>query len=76
MKTSHILLALIAVITLTGMVATDLLLKQQYDKINWRNAYQDFKKRDSPNARHWVVTGTPVGEVIVVRTTDKPQALI
>lgn len=76
MKTSHILLALITVITLTGMVATDLLIKQQYDKIDWRNTYQDFKKQDLPNARHWVVTGTPTSEIIVVKTIDKPQALI
>lgn len=76
MKTSHILLALITVITLTGMVATDLLIKQQYDKIDWRNTYQDFKKQDLPNAHHWVVTGTPTSEIIVVKTIDKPQALI
>lgn len=76
MKTSHILLALITVVTLTGMVATGLLLKQQYDGVNWHNAYQDFGKRDLPNAHYWVVTGTPVSEIIVVKTTDKPQALI
>ncbi|GAB3806948.1 hypothetical protein GCM10028819_43330 [Spirosoma humi] len=76
MKVSHILFALIAVVTLTGMVATDLLLKQQYDGMDWHNAYQDFGKRDLPDAHHWVVTGTPASEVIVARTTSKPQALI
>ncbi|AKD56473.1 hypothetical protein [Spirosoma radiotolerans] len=76
MKTSHILLALITMVTLTGMVATDLLLKEQYDKIDWRNTYQDFKKQDLPTARHWVVTGTPTSEVIVEKTVSKPQALI
>lgn len=76
MKTSHILLALITVVTLTGMVATDLIFKQQYDKIDWRNTYQDFEKRDIPNVRHWVVTGTPISEVIVLKTTNKSQALI
>lgn len=76
MKTSHILLALITVVTLTGMVTTDLLLKQQYDRTDWRNTYQDFEKRDLPKARHWVIEGTPTSEIIVVKTIDKPQALI
>ena len=76
MKTSYSLLALIAVVTLTGMVATDLLLKQQYEKIDWRNTYQDFEKRDLPKARHWVIEGTPTSEIIIVKTIDKPQALI
>lgn len=76
MKTSHILLAIIAFVALTGMVATDVLLKQQYDKIDWSNPYQDYKKRSLPTAKHWVIEGTPTNEIIVVKSASTPQALI
>ena len=76
MKTSYILLAIVAVVALTGMVATDVLLKREYDKIDWRNPYQNFERRALPTARHWVIDGTPVHEIVVVRSTDTPQALI
>lgn len=76
MKTSHIFLAIIAVITLTGMVATDVLLKHQYDKIDWRNPYQNFERRMLPAAKHWVVEGTPTNEIVIERTNGKPQALV
>lgn len=76
MKTSHILLAIIAVITLTGMVATDVLLKQQYEKIDWRNPYQDFVQRPLPTAKHWVIEGTPANEIVVLKSNGKPQALV
>ncbi len=76
MKTSYILLALIAVITLTGMVATDVLLKQQYDKIDWSNPYQDYEKRSLPTAKHWVIEGTPRAEIIVEQGTTAAQVLV
>lgn len=76
MKTSHILLIVIALVTLTGMVATDVLLKQQYDRIDWRNPYQNFEKRDLPTARHWVIEGVPTAEIVVLETVDIPQALV
>ncbi|GAB3758568.1 hypothetical protein [Spirosoma pomorum] len=64
MKTSHILLAIIVLITLMGMTATNVLLKQEYDKLDWSNPLQGFDKRMLPAARHWVIDG-PVDEVIV-----------
>lgn len=65
MKTSHILLVIITFLTLTGMVATNVLLKQQYEKIDWSDRYQDFDHRAVPSARHWVIEAAPVAEVII-----------
>lgn len=76
MKISHILLAIVVAITLTGMVATDMLLKQQYNKIDWRNPYQNFERRALPTAKHWVVEGTLANEIIIERSKSKPQALV
>lgn len=76
MKTSYILLAIIAIVTLTGMVATDVLLKQQYEKIDWKNPYQNFEQRLLPEAKHWVVEGTPTNEIVITKSTDKSQAFI
>ncbi len=76
MKTSYILLIILAFITLTGMVATDVMLKQQYERIDWRNPYQSFEKRPLPMAKHWVVEGTPTAEIVVLESVDKPLALI
>ncbi|GAB4043676.1 hypothetical protein [Spirosoma litoris] len=76
MKTSYILLAVIAFVTLTGMVATDVLLKQQFEKIDWKNPYQEFVVQPLPTTKHWVVEGTPNDEIIVLKSTDKSQALV
>ncbi|WP_020606265.1 hypothetical protein [Spirosoma spitsbergense] len=76
MKTSYILLTILALVTLTGMVATDVLLKQQYNTIDWRNPYQQFDTRRLPTARHWVIEGTSTTEIVVLESADKPQALI
>ena len=76
MKTSYILLTVIALLTLTGMVATDVLLRQQYEKIDWRNPYQDFDKRPLPNAKHWVIEGTPTEEIIVEQTSGDSHVLV
>lgn len=76
MKTSYILLATVALVTLTGMVATDVLLKQQYEKIDWKNPYQNFEKRTLSTASHWVIEGAPTDEIQLIKTGDKPQALI
>ncbi len=76
MKTSYILLMVIAFVTGTGMVATDVLLRQQYNRIDWRNPYQHFDTRPLPTARHWVIEGTPSAEIVALESTDKPQALI
>ena len=76
MKTSHILLATVAVVTLTGMVATNVLLKQQYEKIDWSDQYQSFERRTVPPVTHWVVEGAPTDEIIVERTEGSAQALV
>ncbi|GAB4041255.1 hypothetical protein [Spirosoma gilvum] len=76
MKTSYILLIVITVLTLTGMVATDVLLKQQYEQIDWSNPYQEFEKRPIPNTRHWVIEGTPIMEILVEKSNDKPYVLL
>lgn len=76
MKTSHILLAIIAVVTLTGMVATDVLLKQQYEKIDWSNPYQDFDRRMLPSTKQWVIDGAPTGEIIIEQSTGQGGALV
>lgn len=76
MKTSYILLTVLALVTGTGMVATDVLLKQQYERIDWRNPYQHFDTRPLPTARHWVIDGAPTVEILVGESADKPQALI
>lgn len=75
MKTSHILLSIITTVTLTGMVATDVLLKQQYTKIDWSNPYQNFEKRALPTAKHIVVDAAPTAEVIVENTADSQVLL-
>lgn len=75
MKTSHVLLSAVAVVTLTGMIATDVLLKQQYDKIDWSDPYQDYEKKPLPPARHVVIASAPVAEV-VLETSRVSQALL
>ena len=75
MKTSYILLATVAAVTLTGMVATDVLRKQRYDKIDWSDQYQAFERRALPSARHLVVEAAPVAEIIVEKNA-RPQALL
>ena len=76
MKTSYILLAILTLVTLTGMVAIDVLLKQQYNQIDWRNPYQSFEKRTLPASRHWVIEGAPDVEIIVLESIDSLQALV
>ena len=76
MKTSNLLLAIIALVTLTSMVATNVLLKQQYQRIDWRDPYQDFEKRALPPVKHWVVEGTSVREILVEKSTGSSQALL
>jgi hypothetical protein len=75
MKTSFKLLCLLAVVTLTGMLSVDGLLKQQYDRIDWSNPYQDFKPQPLPALRHLRISGTP-GCVIHLQQSPKPQALL
>ncbi|GAB2563675.1 hypothetical protein [Spirosoma aerophilum] len=79
MKTSYILLAILAIITLTGMVATDLLLLQQYEKMDWSNPYQQFDRRVVPIASHVVIEGAPTSEIIVETgkyTRDSAQVFL
>ncbi|ADB37174.1 hypothetical protein [Spirosoma linguale] len=76
MKTSHILLALLTIITLSGMVATDVLLKQQYDKLDWSDPYQDFDHRALPAAKHLVIEAAPISEIIVEPSKDSAQAMM
>ncbi len=75
MKTSVKLLCLLAVLTLTGMLSVDGLLKQQYDRIDWNNPYQDFKPQPLPALRHLRISGTP-GFVIHLQQNAKSQALL
>ncbi len=75
MKTSHILLAITLLLTLTGMVAANLLLKNQYQKIDWSNDYQDFVKKPVPTLRHLVIRAAPTAEVIIEKSRDA-QALL
>lgn len=75
MKTSHILLALIAIVTLTGMVTTDVLLQRQYTKIDWSDPYQSFERRALPAVKHLVVDTAPIAEVIVEQNPAS-QALL
>jgi hypothetical protein len=74
MKTSYILLALIVLITLMGMSATNVLLKQEYDKLDWSNPLQGFEERALPAARHWVLDG-PINE-IVIESGSQTQAFV
>jgi hypothetical protein len=76
MKTSHILLAIVVLVTLSGMVATDVLLKQQYDQVDWKNPYQDFVKRTVPVAGHVIIEGAPIAEIMVEQSTDTAQVLL
>ncbi|MBC7572182.1 MAG: hypothetical protein H7319_21000 [Spirosoma sp.] len=75
MKTSYILLAVLLLVTLTGMVATDVLLKQQYQKIDWSNPYQTSDQRDFPSVRNLVIEGSPVSEIVIEQSTTG-QALV
>jgi len=75
MKTSYILLAVLLLVTLTGMVATDVLLKQQYQKIDWSNPYQIFDRRDLSPVKNLVIEGSPVSEIVIEQSTTV-QALV
>jgi len=75
MKTSYILLVALLLVTLTGMVATDVLLKQQYQKIDWNDPYQTFDRRDLPSVRNLVIEGSPISE-IVIEQSNTAQALV
>ncbi len=75
MKTSYILLAVLILVTLTGMVATDVLLKQQYQKIDWSNMYYNFDRRDLPSVKNLVIEGAPVNE-IVIEQSNTAQAWV
>lgn len=75
MKTSYSLLALVALITLTGMITTDVLLKRQYTKIDWSDPYQTFERRALPAVRHLVIEAAPIAEV-VVEQNPTAQALL
>ncbi|TAE24591.1 MAG: hypothetical protein EAZ91_20230 [Cytophagales bacterium] len=65
MKTSIKLLCLLAVIALTGMVSIDLLLKEQYEKIDWSNPYQNFIRKPLPALRHVRIMGIPDHQVLI-----------
>ena len=65
MKTSYLLLAVLLVVTMTGMVATNALLKAQYQQIDWSDPYQSFARRDLPPAKHWVIDGSPIAEIVI-----------
>ncbi|AQG79534.1 hypothetical protein [Spirosoma montaniterrae] len=75
MKTSHILFVITVAITLMGMVATNVLLKEQYRKIDWSDAYQSFEKKPLPPARHLIVRSAPTAE-IVIEKSSATQALL
>ena len=75
MKTSIKLLCLLAVITLTGMLSVNGLLKQQYDRIDWSNPYQDFVIKPLPVLRHVRISGTPEYG-IRIQQGAKSQALL
>ncbi len=75
MKTSHILLLTTAVSTLTGLVATDILLKEQYTKIDWSDKYQTFVRKSLPAVRHLSIEGAPVAE-IVLEKSSRARALV
>lgn len=65
MKTSHYLLIAAVLITLTGMVATDVLLTREYERIDWSDPYQFFARRNLPAATHVVISGTPNRDIVV-----------
>ncbi len=75
MKTSIKLLCLLAVVTLTGMLSVDGLLKQEYDKIDWSNPHQGFTIKPLPALRHVRISGTP-GFVILLQKDATAQALL
>lgn len=75
MKTSHYLLIAAVLITLTGMVATDVLLTREYKKIDWSDPYQFFARRSLPSATHLVINGTGSRDIFV-ETAQRAQALI
>ena len=75
MKTSIKLLCLLAVITLTGMLSVNGLLKQQYDRIDWTNPYQNFTTQPIPALRHVRISGTPDYEIKLERNASA-QALL
>ncbi len=76
MKPSTILLTLVAFVGLSGMVANNLLLKQEYDKINWSRPYPMFQRQALPSAiRHVVIETFPVASV-VIEAGDTAQILV
>jgi hypothetical protein len=75
MKTSYYLLTATVLIALTGMVATDVLLKNEYEKIDWSNQYQFFARCALPSTKHIVVDGTADREILI-ELGQQAQALI
>ena len=76
MKKSTILLALVAFVALSGMVTSNLLLKQEYDKINWSRPYPTFRQQALPNTiRHVVIKTFPVASV-VIEPSDTARMLV
>ena len=65
MKTSVILFLLSIAVALTGMVSYNLLLKKEYDKIDWSNPYQFYKPQPIRAASHLVLNGNPNHEFLV-----------
>jgi hypothetical protein len=58
------------------MAANSLLLKQEYDKINWQDHYPTFRRQALPNTiRHVVLETFPVASV-VIESGDLAQTLV
>lgn len=75
MKTSYVLLAVLLLVTLTSMVATNVLLKQQYEKIDWNNPYQMLDQQTLPPVSNLVIEGAPTVEIIIEQS-NTTQALV
>jgi hypothetical protein len=76
MKPSRILLALVALVGLSGMVANNLLLKQEYDTINWGRPYPTFRRQALPNTIRHVVIETFPSASVVIEAGDTAQTLV
>lgn len=75
MKTSIKLLCLLAVVTLTGMVSINVLLKKQYDLLDWSNPYQSYISRPLPALRHVHIVGK-LGYQVLIRQHPQASVLI
>lgn len=75
MKTSLLLFLVSIGIVVMGLVSYNVLLKKEYDKIDWSNPYQFYKPLPIRAVSYLVLNGNPYHEFLI-EYHEKPAALV